>query len=195
MLSPSTGASFASSPSASTCSLPSNASSTAFSSPSSMVSGTATGSGSGGAINASFASYSFSDSANAELGSCGANGLNPNMVASRFIAALRTNADLSPKRPIARSATTSQWLSGTAFFSAIADQVCNTRARVNAEMSCTLSTSKSRNPCFALNNGAVESAVLRSRSSFKDPDAASEHTKCPNTVTNALRNEYASPSK
>ena len=75
-------------------------------------------------------------------------------------------------------------------------RTCNTRARVNALTSCTRSTSKSRNPCFALNKGALVSPdVLLSRSWFRDPEEDSAQTNTPSTVTSALRSEYASPSR
>ena len=96
---------------------------------------------------------------------------------------------------MARSATTSQCDRGTAFFSAIAAQVCSTRARVNADTSCTRSTRRSRKPCFARSSGVEASDVDRSRSSVNDPEEASEHTRWPSTVTSADRSEYASPSR
>ena len=96
---------------------------------------------------------------------------------------------------MARSATTSQCDSGTAFFSAMDDHVCSTLARVNAEVSWTRSTRRSRKPCLARSRGAAPSAVVLSRSSSSAPEEASEHTRCPSTVTSAERSAYASPSR
>ena len=143
----------------------------------------------------SLASYSASESAKAADGSVGAKGLKPSMVARRFIAALRTSAALSPRRPMPRSATTSQCESGTAFFSAMSAQVCRTLARVNALTSCTRSTSRSRNPCLARSSGALASDVVLSWSLSRAPEETSEHTRCPRTVTSEDLSEYASPSR
>ena len=138
-----------SSPSSSSSSMPSKRSGIFFSSTSSFSSGSVIGS-----ISFNLASYSRKLSANAAVGNSGANGLNPNMVPIKFIAAFLTNPPLSLNLPMAKSHTINQCDNGIAFCSAICVHVFRTLARVNAETSCTRSTNASKKPCFARNNGA-----------------------------------------
>mmetsp|Transcript_4980 Transcript_4980/g.15967 ORF Transcript_4980/g.15967 Transcript_4980/m.15967 type:complete len:352 (-) Transcript_4980:823-1878(-) len=177
---------FPSSSSASS-SIPSKRSGVFFSSPSSSSSGSGVGS-----ISFNLASYSRKLSANAAVGSSGANGLNPNIVPIKFIAAFRTKPPLSFNLPMAKSHTINQCDNGIAFCSAICAHVFKTLARVNAETSCTRSTNASKKPCFARNSGADWSTTV---ASFTAPTSLCAINNRPKTDTTADRSEYASPSK